>query len=355
MFEEIKMIENVDIENNVSELLPRLFDKLPNNSLFIMDLLPIRIIKLLCKQFHQPVSHILVDSEPLVPTPCIKVSNEKFELCLDWQVVAETRNPTTALSLLLSLYNVFEVKFAKNNHTSRLLNGVFFQNGEDLGKNLRILLNSWHFTFEDRIKKLQIQTTNTIAYVDKPTTSELQLHPQTITTKTVHSPTGSNIEGEESSQSPQSMALIIDEQEEQLHDYSLIQIDEQEKQLHDYSLIQINEPEQIDVPIETIPPLLKHPVNEPTPNTKTKSNESSGIKHRVLKDVTNGEASTAPVKSRKRKVASSPEAKKVSSRLAARRKIFRFQILFIITGSPLIIQRNMSILNFIHNNWKFYS
>ncbi|CAF2080041.1 unnamed protein product [Rotaria magnacalcarata] len=113
MFEEVKMIENVDIENNVSELLPRLFDKLPNNSLFIMDLLPIRIIKLLCKQFHQPVGHILVDSEPLVPTSCIKVSNEKFELYLDWQVVAETRNPTTALSLLLSLYNVFEVKFAK--------------------------------------------------------------------------------------------------------------------------------------------------------------------------------------------------------------------------------------------------
>ncbi|CAF1499096.1 unnamed protein product [Rotaria magnacalcarata] len=192
MFEEIKMIENVDIENNVSELLPRLFDKLPNNSLFIMD----------------------------------------------------------------------------------------------------------------RIKKLQIQTTNTIAYVDKRTTSELQLHPRTITTKTVHSPTRSNIEGEESSQSPQSMALIIDEQEEQLHDYSLIQIDE---------------PEQIDVPIETIPPPPKHPVNEPTPNTKTKSNNSSGIKHTVLKDVNNSEASTAPVKSRKRKVASSSEAKKVSTRLAAKR------------------------------------
>ncbi|CAM4825845.1 unnamed protein product [Rotaria magnacalcarata] len=115
MFEGVKMIENVDIENNVSELLPRLFDKLPNNSLFIMGefAIPIRIIKLLCKQFHQPVGHILVDSEPLVPTSCIKVSNEKFELYLDWQVVAETRNPTTALSLLLSLYNVFEVKFAK--------------------------------------------------------------------------------------------------------------------------------------------------------------------------------------------------------------------------------------------------
>ncbi|CAF4387973.1 unnamed protein product [Rotaria magnacalcarata] len=211
MFEEIKMIENVDIENNVSELLPRLFDKLPNNSLFIMG------------------------------------------------------------------------EFAANSYNKATMQTIPSTN---------------------RIKKLQIQTTNTIAYVDKRTTSELQLHPRTITTKTVHSPTRSNIEGEESSQSPQSMALIIDEQEEQLHDYSLIQIDE---------------PEQIDVPIETIPPPPKHPVNEPTPNTKTKSNNSSGIKHTVLKDVNNSEASTAPVKSRKRKVASSSEAKKVSTRLAAKR------------------------------------
>ena len=30
------MIDNVDIEQNVSEILPRLFDKLPNNALFIM-------------------------------------------------------------------------------------------------------------------------------------------------------------------------------------------------------------------------------------------------------------------------------------------------------------------------------
>jgi len=36
MFEEVKMIDNVDIEQNVNEILPRLFDKLPNNSLFVM-------------------------------------------------------------------------------------------------------------------------------------------------------------------------------------------------------------------------------------------------------------------------------------------------------------------------------
>ncbi|CAF1375532.1 unnamed protein product [Adineta steineri] len=97
MFEEVKMIENIDIELSVNEILPRLFDKLPNNSLFVMG----------------------------------------------------TTSPTTALALLLSLYNVYAIKFAKNNHTSHILYGVFFQNADELGKNLRIILNSWHFTFED--------------------------------------------------------------------------------------------------------------------------------------------------------------------------------------------------------------
>ncbi|CAM4825848.1 unnamed protein product [Rotaria magnacalcarata] len=109
------------------------------------------------------------------------------------------------------------------------------------------------------------------------------------------------------------MALIIDEQEEQLHHYSLIQIDE---------------PEQIDVPIETIPPPPKHPVNEPTPNTKTKSNDSSGIKHTVLKDIYQGRSIIQNDISIQDFIHKQPEV------------------------SQLIIQRNISILNFIHNNWK---
>ncbi|CAF3795882.1 unnamed protein product, partial [Adineta steineri] len=100
MFEEVKMIGNIDIEQNVNEILPRLFDKLPNNSLFVMDLLRIRVIKLLCKQFNQSISHILVDNEPIVPSPCIRVTNEKFELYLDWKLIIRATSPTTALALL---------------------------------------------------------------------------------------------------------------------------------------------------------------------------------------------------------------------------------------------------------------
>jgi hypothetical protein len=35
MFEEVKMTDNVDIEQNVNEILPGLFEKLPNNASFI--------------------------------------------------------------------------------------------------------------------------------------------------------------------------------------------------------------------------------------------------------------------------------------------------------------------------------
>ena len=35
MFEEVKMIDNVDIEQCVNEILPGLFEKLPNNALFV--------------------------------------------------------------------------------------------------------------------------------------------------------------------------------------------------------------------------------------------------------------------------------------------------------------------------------
>ena len=36
VFDEVKMSDNVDIEQNVNEILPALFDKLPNNTLFVM-------------------------------------------------------------------------------------------------------------------------------------------------------------------------------------------------------------------------------------------------------------------------------------------------------------------------------
>ncbi|CAF4178925.1 unnamed protein product, partial [Adineta steineri] len=265
------------------------------------------VIKLLCKQFNQSISHILVDNEPIVPAPCIKVTNEKFELYLDWNLIIRTTSPTTALALLLSLYNVFAIKFAKNNHTSHLLYAVFFQNGDELGKNLGIILNSWHFTFEDRIKHSQIQATNVIDSVDMASTSNLQVHPTlaTTTTETIQSSIILNNEQKQSPISPQSIPLIIDDQEEH--------------QPSDNPLMQEHEPEQMDTAIETPPTSLISSRIQGKSNTKTKSRTSSNSQNAALRDATNKEeTSTALIKNKKRKLPPSPQRKQ-SSRLIAKR------------------------------------
>jgi len=177
----------------------------------------------------------------------------------------------------------------------------FFQNGDALGKNLRIILNSWHFTFEDRTKKSQTQTTNSIDYVYIQTAQQLQVHSTATTTESVYSSTTVNTGENESSQSIP------------------LKIADQEQQPHDNSLIQIHESEQMDVGIKTASSPAVHSGIEQIADTKRKFSNSSNIQHKVLKDAINSEASTAATKSEKRKLSSSPKQQKLSSRLAAKR------------------------------------
>ncbi|CAF1680854.1 unnamed protein product, partial [Rotaria magnacalcarata] len=290
IFEEVKMTDNVDIEQNVNEILPHA--------------LPIRTVKLLSKQFAQSVSQVLVDKEPIVPTPCIKISNENFQLYLDWQFAVETTNPTTALALLFSLYNVFEVKFTKNNHTAHLLYGVIFENGDQLGKNLRILLNSWGFTYTDRTKESQMRTANFVYYVNTETTQQVQLHSRATTIDNVYLSTISKTSISEQPQLSQSTSLTIIDQRQQLHHQSFIQIDE---------------PEPMDIVTEIPHSSAVHSEIQQTPDIKNNLNDSSYTEDRALKDVTNREKSTASTKGEKRKLPTSPKPRKFSSRLASKR------------------------------------
>jgi hypothetical protein len=230
--------------------------------------------------------------------------NDKFQLFLDWQVVTETASATTALALLLSLYNVFEIKFTKNNQTSHLLYGVMFQNGHELRKNLRILLNSWNFTYEDRTKQSQMQTTNAIDYVNIQAPQKLPLYSRATTTENVYPTTTSNTDSNEPPQSSQSTSLTILSETQQLHDNSLIQIDE---------------PEKMDVVTETPTSPTVDSGIEQTPDITSKLSDSFNTEYTVLKDAINCEVSTAKTKGEKRKLLSSPKQPKLSSRLAAKR------------------------------------
>lgn len=85
-----------------------------------------------------------------MPYPCIKILDDKFELYLDFHLVTETTSCTTAVALLLSLYHVFEIRFAHHNRCCRLLYGILFEDSHYLNKALRNLLNKWNYKIANR-------------------------------------------------------------------------------------------------------------------------------------------------------------------------------------------------------------
>ena len=179
-----------------------------------------------------------------------------------------------------------------------------FQRGDELRKNLRILLNSWNFIYEDRRRKPQMQTTNAIDYINIQTTQQLQLHSRATRIENVDASTTSNVGSNEPSQTSQSPSLpILDQQQ----------------QFHDNSLIQIHGPEKIDFVTETPSSPAAYTGIERTPDVTSKLSNFSDAEHTVLKDANNREASTAATKGEKRRIPSSPKQRKLSSRLSAKR------------------------------------
>ncbi|CAF1465185.1 unnamed protein product [Rotaria sordida] len=49
-----------------------------------------------------------LNQDPITPTPCIKILKDKYELYLDYELIVQTTSSYEALSLLVSLYNIFE-------------------------------------------------------------------------------------------------------------------------------------------------------------------------------------------------------------------------------------------------------
>ncbi len=86
----------------------------------------------------------------LVPYPIMKILDDKFQLYLDFHLVAETTSYTTALALLLSTYHVFEIRFAHHNRCVRLLYGIIFEDAHYLDKALKTLLNNWKYKIVSR-------------------------------------------------------------------------------------------------------------------------------------------------------------------------------------------------------------
>lgn len=87
----------------------------------------------------------------LVPYPCIKILEHKFELYLDFHLITDTNSCSTALALLLALYYVFEIRFSSHNRCCRLVYSILFEDTHHLNKSLKNLLNNCDYKITNRL------------------------------------------------------------------------------------------------------------------------------------------------------------------------------------------------------------
>ncbi|CAF2172152.1 unnamed protein product [Rotaria magnacalcarata] len=131
--------------------------------LLCKNVLPIRVIRILCKIFGDPVGNVFTHEDVLVPYPCMKIHDDRFELYLDFCLITQTTSCFTALALLLSLYYVFEIRFGLHNRSCRLLYGILFEDSHYLNKALKNLLHNWQYKIVNRpMMKRQAMVTNLI-------------------------------------------------------------------------------------------------------------------------------------------------------------------------------------------------
>ncbi|CAF2958839.1 unnamed protein product, partial [Rotaria sp. Silwood2] len=159
-------------ELEIDEILERFPGYRHSELISIIDyVLPIRIVRTLCKLFGDSVGNVFTYEEVLSPYPCMKILDDKFELYLDFHLVTETKSCSIALALLLSLYYVFEIQFGHHNRCCRLLYGVLFEDSHYLNKALKNLINSWKYKIVNRpLLRRQAAVTNLVDSLTQPST-----------------------------------------------------------------------------------------------------------------------------------------------------------------------------------------
>ncbi|CAM4980796.1 unnamed protein product [Rotaria socialis] len=176
IFDEILYFCNVNIEQNLASMLPKLLHNVSHLSDFVIDLPSIRLVKLLSKHFTDSWQYILTEKEPLSPRPTIQVRMDKFAIYLDYEFITETISFDQALAIIISLYAIFELQFGAHNRVIHLLYGIFMQQPEVLTKSMRILLSDWNFKIDYKELEPNRLTTSNISVTNKPcarTTTDL--------------------------------------------------------------------------------------------------------------------------------------------------------------------------------------
>ncbi|CAF4331859.1 unnamed protein product, partial [Rotaria sp. Silwood2] len=71
----------------------------------------VRLIKLLSKHFQDSWQYLLRNKEPACPRPTIQVTSDDFNIYLNFNMITQTKSINQALSIVISLYIIFELQF----------------------------------------------------------------------------------------------------------------------------------------------------------------------------------------------------------------------------------------------------
>ncbi|CAF3814214.1 unnamed protein product [Adineta steineri] len=141
IFDEIRYVCNVVIEENLKSMLPKLLDSILDNSHFVNDLPAVRLIQLLSKYFTDSWQQIISNKEPSSPRPTIQITTDQFIIFLDYEVISETSSIDQPICIIISLYVMFELQFGIHNRIIQLLYGILLKQSGALTKPLPTLEN----------------------------------------------------------------------------------------------------------------------------------------------------------------------------------------------------------------------
>ncbi|CAF4397254.1 unnamed protein product [Rotaria socialis] len=183
IFDEIQYLCNVDIESNLENALQKLLVMVPDNESYVNDLPTVRLIKLLTKHFQDSwqyllrnkvsVKFLLKTKEPACPRPTIQITDDNFYIYLDFDMITQTKSINQALSVVISLYVIFELQFGTHNRVIHLLYGILLQESSILSKQLRLALKQWNFHIDKKERTGNIQLVKTISTTNNTQTTTI--------------------------------------------------------------------------------------------------------------------------------------------------------------------------------------
>ncbi|CAF1501583.1 unnamed protein product [Adineta ricciae] len=162
IFEEVRMLVNIDLSSEVRRQIPILVDKLLETPVFVTDSPPIRLIKALCKLFGETTQHLFCDKEPPTPYPTLVCIDDLIYVYVDFLPIVSTNSPDDAVALLISMYTIFELSFDKKSRTIRLLYCVLHGDKQFLSNSVRVLIKEKNINIQREPPQLPSMSCNSL-------------------------------------------------------------------------------------------------------------------------------------------------------------------------------------------------